>query len=238
MHISAYRGEFGLKVMHHAPWAYAQGAGHTVEIEAGDEALYPLAKRWLVVSRAPDATRTARPRVGPQRAYFRPVPYLSIGVSADVVICPRRRTYGESKNWNHWRTVAERLRAAGLRVFSGGVADASDLSVPGDAAWYYERPLDATLEAMQSAQLVVGSCGGLPILAVLAACPLLLFTYRGMVAPGPVINSRGKFVQKDYWPVRLQEYYAKVNHAGSPITVIDGWEYPERVAQKVIEACA
>ena len=234
--IPVYRGEFGLKVMWHAPRIYARGAGHTIEIEAGDEALYPLAREWRVVPRVPDAQRTQPPRIAGPVQLFQPQPHVAQAVGAvDVVIAPRKRAYAASKNWPHWARVVQALEHAGLRVFAGGVEDASDTTVTCDAAWYYPRPLDATLSAMHTARLVIGGCGGLPALAMLVGTPLLLFTYQGMVAPGPVINSRGQFVSTEYWPVRLQEYYHANNHRGVPITVVNGWEYPQFVVSKALE---
>lgn len=237
--IPAYRGEFGLRVRFHVPVVYGMGPGHVIEIEEGQEALYPLAREWRIVPRAREDTpgasqmrgRLGRPKLRGREVRFVPEPHVPQGVAADVVITPRRRDYGASKNWSHWPDLARALTDRGLRVFAGGVADASDTSCECPAAWDYARPLDATIEAMRSARLVVAACSGLAHLAVLCGTPLLLFTYRGRVAPGPVITSRGQKVANDYWRVRMDDYYRAANHTGSPIVEIDGWEHPDGVVE-------
>ena len=247
--IPAYRGEFGLKVRFHVPRVYAAGEGHVIEIEEGEEALYPLAKEWRVVPRIPETAtrfRFARPdsllrKLPAAERRFQPTLHIpqSEGLAdVDVVICPRRRAYGASKNWPHWSALYRALNDAGLATFAGGVRDGSDPDVPCLAAWDYERPLDATIQAMRSAKLVIASCSGLAHLAVLCGSPLLLFTYHGRVAPGPVINSSGRKVQNDYWPVRLDHYYHHANHMHAPITTLDGWDDPDLVAATARELLA
>lgn len=232
MIIRAWPGEFGLKVRYHVPQAYALGAGHVIEIEEGEEALYPLAAEWRVVPRAADRKRHGRPpTLGPERRFI-PEPHVRQGVAADVVICPRRREYGSAKNWPHWQALA------GLPgAFAAGAPDSSeDVDCP--RAWDYGRFLDASIEAMRGARLVVATDAGLAHLAVLCGAPLLLITHRGRVAPGPVINSRGRVAQTRYWPVRLDEYYHAANHTGSPIATIDGWDDPDAVAEAAGRALA
>lgn len=238
MIIPAYRGEFGLKIRFHVPIVYGLGGGHVIEIEDGEEALYPRAHDWIVVPRAKDGTRVGRPKthaLGRREERFQPVPYLLQMIQPhDVVLCPRWRTYGASKNWMHWDWLGKQFQEHGHTVFYAGVADASDTSVEGNAAWQYDRPLDATIQMMRQAKLVIAACSGLAHLAVLCGAPLLLFTYRGQVAPGPVINSRGRFVQADYWDVRWKQYYHDANHLKSPIIPVDGWEYPERIVTSAL----
>lgn len=242
--IPAYRGEFGLEVRFQVPVVYAMNEHPIVEIEEGKEALYPRAKEWRIVPRIPETTieasrargRIGRPKISGPEKRFRPHPHVDQSVPIyDVVITPRKRAYGDSKNWPHWGHLVRRLQEAGLSVFAAGVADASftDLGVP--AAWDYRRPLDAAISAMRWSRVVVAACSGLAHLAVLCGSPMVLFTYRGMVAPGPVVNSAGRFVQQDYWPVRMKEYYHAANHTGAPIHEIDGWEWPDRVADFTIE---
>ena len=83
---------------------------------------------------------------------------------------------------------------------------------------------------MRRARLVVATDAGLAHLAVICGVPLLIVTYRGLVAPGPVIDSRGRKARDAYWPVRLAEYYHAANHTGAPIEVVDGWDDVEAVA--------
>jgi hypothetical protein len=235
--IRAYTGEFGLKILHHVPRVYAMGRGHVIEIEAGEEALYPLAKEWRTVPRAHDDTRVRRPDLRGLPATgvrFVPEPHVTQGITADVVIAPRRRNYVACKNWQHWPDVAQSLMDAGLSVFAAGVADASDTRVPCDAGWNYARPLDATIEAMRSARLVVAACSGPAHLAVLCGTPLLLMTYRGNVAPGPRFSSSGRRLP-DFGRVKVQEYYRDAAHTGRPIIEMDGWEHPKAVVSRALE---
>lgn len=246
MRIPVYRGEFGLKVMHHVPRVYAAGRGHEIEIEEGDEALYPLAEKWIVVPREPeteDNIRAARPdsllaSLPSTPVRFVPEPHVRQNVPAyDVVICPRMRPYVKAKNWPHWHRLVHLLRDCGLSVFAGGIAESSVLGLDCDVAWDYHRANDATIEAMRTARVVVAACSGLAHLAVLCGAPLLLFSYRGRISPGPIYNSYGKFVSHENKLLPIKEYYRSANHTGSPIEMIDGWEYPDLVASNARLMC-
>lgn len=242
--IRAYRGEFGLLVRYHAPVVYGMGPGRVVEIEEGNEALYPLAAEYRVIPRAAEFTseassarsRVGRPTLRGPEVCFVPEPHVAQGVTADVVIAPRMRHYGASKNWGHWPVLADGLADKGLRVFAGGTRDTSDTRVRHPAAWHYARPLDATIEAIRSARLVIATDAGLAHLAVLCGARLLLLTHRGMVAPGPVVDSQGRTVAKEYWPVRMDEYYHAANHMGSPIECAPyAWDDPEAVLDRAAQ---
>jgi hypothetical protein len=234
MLIPAFKGEFGLKLRYHVPRVYALGAGHVIEIEAGEEALYPLAKEWRVVPRGNDDRRYGPGATHPGKAEqrFVPEPYVRQGVAADVVICPRKRNYGAQKNWPHWFHLS-----CLPGVFAAGAPDSSfDVDCP--RAWDYARFLDASIEALRSARLCIATDAGLAHLAVLCGTPLLIITYRGLVAPGPIMSFTGRMIKPAYWPVKFDEYYAEANHTGSPIELIDGWEHPERVVERVLELTA
>lgn len=238
--IPAYRGEFGLCVRFWVPQVHALCLREpcVVEVEPGCEALYPAAREWVEAPRIEsDAERAAQcrpPDLGVGEARFVPGPHVPQGVGpVDVVVCPRRLSYGTSKNWDAWPGLARSLMGDGLDVFSGGIASGS-YDVEGVRAWDFERPLDATIEAMQRARLVVATDAGLAHLAVLCGAPLMLVTYRGRVAPGPVIDSSGRRAADDYWPVRLAEYYEAANHMGAPIRTVDGWENPNAVVEAVL----
>lgn len=239
--VPLYAGEFGLEIRFRVPKVYAMGAV-PVEIESGKEALYPRASEWIIRERTPEDTPEAsrkrggkgRPKLSGPEERFIPEPHVPQGVPpADVVVCPRKRHYVSEKNWDQWPRVVDQLKQWGLSVFAGGVADASDTRVDCDAAWEYGRPLDACIEAMHSAKVVVANCSGLCHLAVLCGADLLVVTYRGLDAPGPVINSAGRKMADKRWPVRMEEYYHSVNHAGARIESMDGWEYPERVVEEI-----
>lgn len=246
--IPLYAGEFGLEIRFRVPKVYAvcRREPCSVRIEAGKEALYPAAAEWRIVEREPEDTleasrargRRGRPKVRGPEERFVPEPHVTQGVGAlgaiDVFICPRKRGYVSQKNWPHWQALDRLLRHGyGLNVFAGGVADASDTSVGCAASWYYDRPLDACIEAMRQAKLVVAPCSGLAHLAMLCGAPLLIFTYRGLDAPGPVITSSGRKTRDKRWPVRFEEYYEAANHTDAPLSQVDGWEHPERIAGRV-----
>jgi len=83
---------------------------------------------------------------------------------------------------------------------------------------------------MLSADLVVASDSGLAHLAILCGRPLLLLSHNGKVAPGPVINSKGRQAAAQYWPIRMDEYYHAANHKGAPIYECStAWDEPATV---------
>lgn len=221
--IPAFRGELGHKLRFHVPWVYGRGTGHVIEIEKGDEALYPLAAEYRVIERAADDTRRKPGRIYGPEEFFQPEPHIPQGISADIVICPRARSYGASKNWPHWKAL-EALPG----VFAAGAPDSSaDVDCP--RAWDYERFLDASIEAMRSARLVIATANGLSVLAMLCGVPLLLITHRGLVAPGPQVDASGRVMQPSYGPVPLQRFYWPTNHLGVRIYQVDAWERPAAV---------
>lgn len=165
------------------------------------------------------------PNMDAPRRYFAPLPHVLQGVFADVVVCPRRRSYGEDKNWPHWQGLIDVLGADGWTVFAAGAPDSS-FDVHGCArAWDYARCLDASIQAMHSAYVVVATDAGLAHLAVLCGRPLLMVTHgKGLVAPGR--DDRGK----PYWPVKMERYQDE-NHTGSHIDLLHhAWEDPGVVA--------
>ena len=56
------------------------------------------------------------------RVYFVPQPYLptSSPKEYDVCVCPRKRTYGESKNWTRWQELIDVLGHRNHQVFAAG----------------------------------------------------------------------------------------------------------------------
>lgn len=238
--IRAWPGEFGLKVRFHVPQVHALlgERPQPVEIEEGEEALYPRATEHIVVRRLRedaypgasfDRGRAGRPpRLFPREERFVPEPHVRHGIRCDVVICPRRREYGASKNWPHWFALS-----ALPGVFAAGAPDSS-YAVDCPRAWDFDRFLDASIEALRAAKLCVATDAGLAHLAVLCGTPLLLITFRGRVAPGPVVDSRGRRVRNDYWPVKLDEYYRAANHTGAPILTLDAWDRPDDVVNAVL----
>lgn len=260
--VSPWRGEFGIRCYWHAPAVHAIPGEKVVCCERGTEALYPSADVVEVVERRFDGTRARndyrrdlehveavearmrqkypgaeiiRPDKSWPRERFVPRPLTTLGIECDVVVCPRRREYGHSKNWSHWPLLTRSLQAEGLTVYAGGAPDSS-FEVPCGMAWEHERFLDATLEAMHSADLVIATDAGLAHLAVLAGRPLLMITYQnGIVAPGPNTDEHGRVTERGFWPVRMYRY-REGNHTGSPLRVLRyAWEAPERVVLAAME---
>lgn len=233
--IPVFRGELGLKVHAHVPWVHGLPGPKVVEIEEGEEALYPSAAEYLVVPRGEDDERRGPPRIPDSpRERFLPWPHLLQGVAAEVVICPRERAYGASKNWPHWAWLAAELVDRGVDVFAAGAPDSS-ARVPCSTAWEHPRFLDASIEAIRSARLVVATDAGLAHLAVLCGAPLLLITHGRLTAPGPVVDAQGRVMESSYGPVSM-ERYLEANHTGSPILICPtGWTQPGAVVARVLE---
>lgn len=173
---------------------------------------------------------------GPVRRFV-PEPHVPQGVDrlpVDVGVCPRRRLPDDDtpankawgmrvRNWDGWPGLTDRLAAEGLDVFAAGREETSDTRcVPHAAAWDFARPLDATIEAMRSAELVIATDAGLAHLAVLCGAPLLLVTAGDYPAPGY------------RWPVRWEEYYVEPNHTSAPVEQVDGWEDVDRVVERAM----
>jgi len=257
--IPALRAEFGMLVWWHVPAVHAVSGRKIVFIEPGMEALYPSAEEWLVIDRQDDSKRRNRyardaeyvermeraamrdipgcqivkPDAKWPKKRFIPEPHVTQDISCDIVVCPRKRQYGSEKNWEHWPELTLRLRAKGYDVFAGGAPDSS-YDVDCEKAWDYDRPLDATIEAMLSADLVVATDAGLAHLAVLCGRPLLMITHaNGIVAPGPVTDEHGTVMEPEYWPVKI-ERYREANHTHSPIRLLhDSWYSTEPVLSAV-----
>lgn len=251
-----FRGEFGFIVMMHAPQVHAAEGQKIVCCEVGNEALYPSASQFFFVDRRPDVERRehleydfmARTNVAvarrygkdlefilpnPQapRKYFVPQPRTEQSIGpCDVVICPRKREYGPDKNWPKWSHLADQLHHRDFRVFAAGVAESS-FDVPCSQAWRFNHPLDATIQAMTGAAVVIATDSGLAHLAVLCGAPLLLISHGdGLVAPGT------DDVGRPYWPIKI-ERYERENHTGSPIHILrDAWTSdPSVIVDTVVE---
>lgn len=204
-----FRGEFGHRVMWHAPWVYQERA-KIVCCEPGDECLFPTAKVFIEVPPPPhdryrshrslaDAMylRSLRAKYEETRGplsgcpenlsslpRFVPQPREKRGIETDIVICPRRRELAPQRNWPHWHEL-ERELSSNWRVFAAGAKDSSHHTIKCDAAWNYPRHLDATVEAMLSAKMVVSTDTGLAHLAVLCGRPLMIICHgNGYTGPG------------------------------------------------------
>jgi hypothetical protein len=248
-----FRGEFGWLVMMHAPQVRAcHDDDKVVCCEPGCEALYPGVSRYVPVDRRDDDDRHGlsdreflnqfetrmrrqfgdaqyiRPDRSATREYFTPWPHEAQVVTCDIVVCPRWRNYGFNKNWPHWSQLVEYLD--GYKLLAAGAPDSSvDVACP--KAWSYARFLDASIEAMLLAKLVIATDAGLAHLAVMCGTPLLMITHaNGLVAPGPVVESDGREAATDYWPVHMDRY-ERENHCDVDIRQVhDAWENPAIVA--------
>lgn len=257
--VPPFRGELGILLRYHAVAVRALPRPVLVAHEPGMEALYPDCDRLLVAPK-PDKDKRWCYRhdapfveewkakwpdhtiVMPDKEHelaikpWAPEPFepQRNGAQApDVVVCPRRRQYGEEKNWDGWPDMVDRLRSEGLRVFSAGRAETSYETKAEETAWDYDRPLDATIEAMQSARLVLATASGPSLLAVLTGAPLLLIASQGgLVAPGSARDENGNVTHKTYWKVPLRKYYWPLNHRNVEIEMAStGWQDPEIVTK-------
>lgn len=258
-----FRGEFGWKVMAHAPFVCAHASPKLVCCEEGEEALYPGAdsyihvdwrddydrRQWVEWSYCDRVRRIVEAQYGSGHEFVYPIehpetelsdtaklkrfvpgPHVAFGVEApNVVVCPRKRDYGPEKNWDEWPRVVGSLMGAGLKVFAAGQRETS-YTVECEAAWDYERPLDATIEAINGCDFVLATDSGLAHLAILCGKPLVLVSFaEGLVAPG-TRNGCGS----PWRPIKLDRY-EQCNHKGAPIRVVWwGWEEPDRVVETAL----
>jgi len=251
-----WRGEFGLGIRYHVPTTYALDGPYRVLIEPGMEALYPGAAEHIEVPRRHDDARAGdpyrtdgtflaamraewgecvAPKKGDTERRFVPQPFVRQAVGdVDIVVCPRGRRYGASKNWPHWDELVEWLGGKGFSVFAAGAPDSSQ-RVDSRCAWTYSRFLDASIEAMLRARLVIATDAGLAHLAVLCGRPLLLITCNGLVAPGPVTDEHGHVFRPAYWPVKRGEYYDAANHQRSPLVIWPHWDQVLGLADEVVQ---
>lgn len=153
---------------------------------------------------------------------FRPEPRVRRGLSCDIAVAPRFRQHGEHRNYQHWPLVVQKLVERGHRVGLIGMRGTS-IDCPGVSedlkGWNYDS-LDAHLELMQSARLVLATDSGLAHLAVLAGCPLKV-----------IYDQPGKEAGHPSWPWVLPHMQAySVTHC-EPIC--HGWHDPTLVALTV-----
>jgi len=263
--VAPFRGEFGIKLRYHVPRVHAIEGPKLVIHEEGEEALYPNASERMTVERAIDFARRdtfagdrafikamrrefpesewIETKAGMPETRFVPVPFSEPTAPVqpfDVLLCPRRRKYGAEKNWPHWFQLVGLIESVDLVCAAAGAPDSSRY-IPGiqyswDRSSWGSRFLDTTLAFMREAKVVIATDSGLAHLAVLCGKPLVMIAADGgRVAPGAVYGDFGKQTHERYWPVRMEEYYAKANHLGSPIEFLpDGWDDIGGVARAAI----
>ena len=151
-----------------------------------------------------------------KRKHFIPEPIKKQGITCDIAVCPRKRKYGNKKNWLLWDKLIKELKKKGYRVFAAGAPDSSfELNCP--KAWDYNRFLDASIEAILSSKTVIATDNGLAFLALLCGKHLNLITYKdGLTAPG-------------YPKVRMPRYHM-TNHKSVEINIIKhAWTRVDKV---------
>ncbi len=263
--VPPFRAELGILIRFHACAVRALDRPVTVALEPGMEALYPECDHVVVEPRPDDERRwtyrhdTAFLEVWrehfaeyqivepdksnrlPIRAFL-PEPHIPQRGDSDpgVVLCPRKRRYGSEKNWHAWPHLGRELRRSGVRVFTAGLRGSSYRVDADERAWDYARPLDATIEAMRSARLVVSTASGLSLLALICGAPLLLVASEGgRVAPGPSKDLAGNVHHDRYWNVPISDYYEPLNHTSSFFEMASsGWENPLDVLARAQEIAA
>jgi hypothetical protein len=251
--ILPFRGEFGMKLIHHVPIVHSIKCENKIVVcEIGEESLYPTANEYILCDRRNDELRrdtskndkkfldhlinkfwkvygrnlnviTTTPSMS--KSYFKPHSFSNILLNQeiDIVICPRKRKYGEEKNWHGWKRLSEILiEKYNLNVFAIGAPDSSyaDLHPNCMCSWDYKNFLDVSITAINSSKLVISTDSGLAHLSVWCGQPLLLISYEdGKIAPGPVKDGQGRIVRNDYWKINMKHYMSE-NHLASPINII------------------
>ena len=197
-------------------WTKASDPAFMEGIRCGLRAGYPGAE--LVETDGRDEKNVRRFRPKPHE------PQLDPAREWDVFVAPRKRQGAPNvmaRNWDGWPETCQRLRSDGLRIFAGGMRETSYEVEADDAAWHYDRTLDATIEAMYRSKVVLATDAGLAHLAMLCGRPLIIVAAEGgRVAPG----LRTDEPDSKFWGVRMKHYYEEANHAGAPLSMLpDGW---------------
>jgi hypothetical protein len=95
-------------------------------------------------------------------------------LATDVVITPRLRAVHTERNLGFWQEVVDGLKAHGLSVGAVGQKDTSlSLSNVDINSWDFEG-IDACIEMMQNAKIVVAQNTGLAHLAVFLEAPMIM----------------------------------------------------------------
>lgn len=105
------------------------------------------------------------------------------GLRADVVITPRYRKLVPNRNLPFWQQIVDQLTARGYSVGSVGSKDTSiSLKRVAFNSWDYGG-LEACIELLSNAKLVLAQNTGTAHLAVFLRCPIILMTTgHGMIS--------------------------------------------------------
>lgn len=140
------------------------------------------------------------------------------GLTADIVFGVRHREFCPERNWDHWQTLAQAAREAGLSfAVIGDRATSFDLD--GQIVHSGDFDTDAAVELLQNCRLYVGTDSGGSHLAATVGARMLVFREtlsgsRDLTARMAVVNS------------------------GRVETVPGGWERPKHVAARMITITA
>ncbi|HEX4124525.1 MAG TPA: glycosyltransferase family 9 protein, partial [Tepidisphaeraceae bacterium] len=136
-------------------------------------------------------------------------------LQCDVLLGIRQRPTFPEKNWGHWNEVAAALKAAGITYAVAG-ASGTTSNVPGQIFNTADHDTDASVEAMQTCKLYVGTDSGASHLASTVGAPMVIFREKAS-------NNR------DYtWRMRLIDPHVTM--------VDDGWTNPAAVIKAITGA--
>lgn len=156
-----------------------------------------------------------------ERAWnYIPEPTIRRGLLTDIVIAPRYRQYGASRNFKYWQELINTFNQMGYSVGAIGAPDTSILNLTGLAyrSWEYDF-LNAGIELLRNCKLAVMSCSGPAHLATLCGTPLKVIYNE----PGWAADGRGK------WYMDEMQKFATVHCE----PILYGWHNPEVIYEAV-----
>jgi len=138
------------------------------------------------------------------------------GLRADVLIGIRNRAFHTQKNYPHWQTIADALRAEG-RTYAVIGDRATSLQLDGMEWHSGDYDTDAAIEAMQEPGTVyVGTCTGSAHLSAAVGCSMIII--------------REQWFGRDFGPI-METY-----NPGRIETLTNVWENPGEVIAAILAA--
>jgi len=111
------------------------------------------------------------------KSVFEIKPKKLMGLKCDIVLGARKRPRSSYKNWPHWDTLGEMLKADGLSYAVVGKEETTR-KVKGAEVYSWEHPSpDSIVELLQSSKLFVGSCTGTSHLAAFLQVPMIIIRH-------------------------------------------------------------
>lgn len=107
---------------------------------------------------------------------FVPQSKHNLGLKADVVICPRRRTVDEHRNWKHehWQMLVNELARRNISVAVCGAVNTTFILDNVVHKSYDYIDVDSDVELMNNAKIVIAQESGLAYLSYLCKRPTLI----------------------------------------------------------------